>query len=75
MHYEKRWMLLWKSSSRRMYPMHYLKVHDNNNIMIVMQNQSYWTRGGEIMHSTFVGDVMSHTLEGQSSVQTNKRVN
>ena len=74
MHYVKRWMLLWKSSSRRMHPMH-LKVQDNNNIMIVMQNQSYWTRGGEIMHSTFVGDVMSHTLEGQSSVQTNKRVN
>ena len=72
MHYEKRWMLLWKSSSRRMYPMHW-KVHDN--IMIVMQNQSYWTRGGEIMHFTFAGDAMSHTLEGQSSVQTNKKVN
>ena len=27
------------------------------------------------MHFTFVGDAMSHTLEGQSSVQTNKRVN
>jgi hypothetical protein len=70
MHYAKEWMLLWKSSSRQIYQRRHGKVHDT----ILMQKQSYWTKGGATMRSIYVEGAMNHTLEGQLSVRTNNRV-
>ena len=63
-------MLLWRSSSRQIYPLRG-KVHDK----IVMQKQGCWMKGGATMLSIYVEGAMSHTLEGLSSVQMSNRLN